>query len=213
VLDETLAWIATRPGITATGLVPYGYTRYAAVQKGYDTSQSAREVIRQVNHLAPRVQLADEFFIKAWPKDVLAHLPAAAYYGDYPLLADGIGMLRQFADKLERTPLSLKLELELERGGVVATGTAFAAVLRELLPHYRERILPIANGFFGGNVDVAGLLTAQDVIAQLATDRAAAEATTLLLSPTMFNDEGLTLDNMTAATIASSLNMAVKVLD
>jgi len=230
VLDETLAWIAERPGIKATGVVPYGYTRYAKIQQGFDTAESALELIRHMDQSAPKVQLADEFYIKAWPGEVLRHLPPAEYYDGYPLLADGIGMLRSWIDGPDSDALLASLEAYEEQ--MVVTGEAFGAVLHEFWPEYSNRILPIKNNYFGGNVDVAGLLTATDIIEQVAlhmqTDdrgrsslqgrphRAAPTCVQrdnhgrsslqgLLLPAEMFNDDGLTLDNKRAADIAEAL--------
>ncbi|MDR1088078.1 MAG: DUF512 domain-containing protein [Coriobacteriales bacterium] len=263
VLEETLAWVAERPGITATGVVPYGYTRYATIQGGYDTPQSARAIIQHLEHLAPQVQLADEFFLKAWPGEILAHLPAASYYDEFPLLEDGIGIVRQFVDRYGAEPMPVGLKPDGEHqptGGLepgkerlpgvecqsgeaftpdgecqpqgerlLITGEAFAAVLHELWPEYRQHILPIQNDFFGGNVDVAGLLTAEDIIrqaAQLETplletphhktpplETHPLKMPQLVLPSVMFNDEGLTLDGKTATDIADVLDTTVAVLE
>ncbi|MCL2806732.1 MAG: DUF512 domain-containing protein [Coriobacteriia bacterium] len=210
VLDETLAWIAQRSGITATGIVPYGYTRYAKIQKGYDTAGSARALIQQLKGGAPQVQLADEFFIKAWPGEVLKYLPAAGYYGEYPLLADGIGMLRSWIDGPESKALYEQLKAHKEQ--LLVTGEAFASVLHELWPQLKKRILAINNNYFGGNVDVAGLLTAKDIIEQARRYPARSSYSKLLLPPTMFNDDGLTLDNKTADDIAKSLELELAAL-
>ncbi len=209
VLDHTLAWIARHPGITATGIVPYGYTRYAALQQGFDTPESARAVIRQVESLAPHVQLADEFYLKAWlgeqvigaSREALAHLPAAEYYGGYPLIEDGIGTVRQFIDSPEKDTLLARLASE--EALKLVTGEAFAAVLHELWPEHQDSVIPIKNTYFGGNVDVAGLLTAEDIIKQAGPHK----AKQLLLPPTLFNDDGLTLDNKTATDIAAALGV------
>lgn len=268
VLDETLAFIRGQAGIVATGVVPYGYTRFAAIQRGYESPKSAQEVIKQLEHRAPQVQLADEFFVKAWPGKILKHLPPASYYGSYPLLEDGIGMIRHCVDSYEKNAVRFfplrgatntrerdKAEgqgsrqadggmlgggFELSKGSILATGEAFASVLHELLPQYRARILAIKNNYFGGNVDVAGLLTAEDVIKQLALAEISANTSSssdevpcqkvhsktavgeelvskgilrLILPPILFNDEGVTLDNKTAADIAQALGIPLKVLD
>lgn len=212
VLDETLEWAARRPGITALGIVPYGYTQYAKIQEGFDTPESARVVIEQVEAFNKsqaainlQAQLADEFFLKAWPGEILTHLPSADYYGDYAMLEDGIGMLRQFIDEAPEWGVSDKKESAFS----LITGEAFASVLQELFPHNKDRIIAIKNEFFGGNVDVAGLLTARDIINQVPLNGAQGYCA----PPTMFNDDGLTLDNKTATYIASALNAELKVLD
>ena len=198
VLEETLAWIAKRPGIVATGIVPYGYTKYAKIQWGYDTAESARAVIQQLEQAAPQVQLADEFYLKAWPGEVLRHLPPAEYYNGYPLLADGVGMLRCWIDGPESSALLASLQSNEEQA--LVTGEAFAAVLQELWPKYSNKIISVKNDFFGGNVDVAGLLTARDIINQTRH----CQAKKLILFSGIYNDNGLTLDDKTPADIAEA---------
>jgi putative radical SAM enzyme (TIGR03279 family) len=53
---------------------------------------------------------------------------------------------------------------------VIVTGELGAAVLDPLLAELpgRVRLLPVKNGFFGGNIGVTGLLTGEDVSAALA---------------------------------------------
>ena len=219
LLAETLDWILARPGIVAAGIVPYGYTQYAGIQRGFDTPESARKVIMQVEHLAPRVQLADEFYVKAWPSEVLAHLPEATHYNGYPMHEDGIGMLRSFVSGCNND--ALLANLTADPATLLVTGEAFAVVLRELWPDNSKQILAVKNHFFGGNVDVAGLLTATDIIEQIAQmqvqqarqSQQIKQFQQLLLPAAMFNDSGLTLDDKTAADIADALSLTVKVLD
>jgi putative radical SAM enzyme (TIGR03279 family) len=56
-----------------------------------------------------------------------------------------------------------------ERATVIVTGEMGAAVLEPLLAELpgRVRLLPVKNGFFGGNIGVTGLLTGEDVAAAL----------------------------------------------
>lgn len=43
-LDRTLNWIELHPGILSVGIVPYGYTRYAALQSSFEDPEAARAV-------------------------------------------------------------------------------------------------------------------------------------------------------------------------
>ncbi|MDR3316363.1 MAG: DUF512 domain-containing protein [Coriobacteriales bacterium] len=91
-LDATLSWVEARPGILSVGIVPYGYTRFAALQGAY-TAEQARAIVKQAMAYG-RVQVSDEFFLLSG-----LPLPPAAWYGDYPQYEDGIGMLRSYADE------------------------------------------------------------------------------------------------------------------
>jgi hypothetical protein len=55
------------------------------------------------------------------------------------------------------------------RCNVIVTGEMGAAVLEPLLSELpgRVRLLPVKNGFFGGNIGVTGLLTGEDIAAAL----------------------------------------------
>jgi NifB/MoaA-like Fe-S oxidoreductase len=89
------------------------------------------------------------------------------------------------------------------RGAPVAvlTGTYGAQVMEPLLPLLRDvsaapvRIVPVANGFFGGNIGVTGLLTAADVAATLASQ----PATDRYLLPDVVLSQGRFLDGGTLA--------------
>ncbi len=57
----------------------------------------------------------------------------------------------------------------MEPYNVLVTGEMGAAVLEPLLDELpgRVRLLPVKNGFFGGNIGVTGLLTGADIAAAL----------------------------------------------
>ncbi|MDR1422129.1 MAG: DUF512 domain-containing protein [Coriobacteriales bacterium] len=263
-LDATLDFCQTRPGILSVGVVPYGYTRYARLQQGFDAGQARRLIAQCASHgsgdecvdervdrrgahlgaspngqrfdrrgahlgASPdghlgacnqKVQLADEFFLLAD-----APLPPAAYYGDFSQYEDGIGMVRsfidEFADFAEKNTLR-KIKSPVytqdmpQAAPILVTGIAFAPILRELLATngVRAHVVAIRNDFFGGNVDVAGLLTARDIIEQLPALITAFPApdSPVLLPDVMFNDDGLTLDDKTAADLSTALHRPVCVV-
>jgi putative radical SAM enzyme (TIGR03279 family) len=204
-LAATLAFCAAHPCIPSVGVVPYGYTTYARIQQGYDGEKAERVVAQCLPH-SPKVQLADEFFLLAG-----LPLPSASYYGDYPQYEDGIGMLRSFVNEaasLKSTARDKAAMRARAKGRVFVTGEAFAPFLRE---QTGLRVVSIANRFFGGVVNVAGLLTAQDLLEQL-PEQLLEEDKRVVLPAVMFNDEGLTLDDYHAADLAKVLNRQVDVI-
>jgi hypothetical protein len=62
----------------------------------------------------------------------------------------------------------------------------------------------VRNIFLGGNVDVAGLLTARDVLRAF-KGSAIPPMSQIVLPPQMFNDEGLTLDGYTLKQLTGAL--------
>lgn len=162
-----------------------------------------------------RYHLADEFYF--WTEQ---EPPQAQYYDSYPQFYDGIGMYRSFIDDMNvlfedtdsvlhktlRTWLSLPLERSLSSIKMV-TGTAFERAFRTLLEPMNELLVDsdadnkhlscnvqgIHNNYFGGNVDVAGLLCAEDILEQLDEDLS---STLIVIPSVIFNFDGLTLDGM-----------------
>ena len=60
----------------------------------------------------------------------------------------------------------------------------------------------IRNDFFGGDVNVTGLIVAEDLLAQLPEDLS---DTIVVLPETMFNFDHLTLDGVTETDLAQGL--------
>ena len=73
------------------------------------------------------------------------------------------------------------------------------------------RVYPIVNDFFGHTVDVAGLITGQDLMAQL---KGKDLGTRLLISRTMMrHGEGVFLDDVTLDQLQEQLGVPVEVVD
>ncbi|HBT95647.1 MAG TPA: DUF512 domain-containing protein [Coriobacteriia bacterium] len=215
-LKETLDWIERRPAILSVGIVPYGYTKYAKLQRSFSAEEAHAVLERLMTYQKrartatgeTRFQPADEWFLRAGHT-----IPEAEYYGDFPQYEDGIGMLRAFIDewndllggKQELLPVHLRSP---GYSHYLITGEAFAPILSELTAATPLNVLAVKNNFFGGNVDVAGLLTAVDVIEQV-KEAELPEDAVLVLPEVMFNADGVTLDDRTPADIAHSLQRRV----
>ncbi|MDR1016628.1 MAG: DUF512 domain-containing protein [Coriobacteriales bacterium] len=213
-LEQTMAWAEQQTGALSLGVVPFGYTRWSKLAKEAgvtrpkrvsgcglaenDQVKTALQIIRQAQPFA-KTMLADEFFLKAYGAAATDKLPPAAYYHNYCQYENGIGMLRYWLDQQQLTDDDGDSILYI-------TGEAFAGILKR----YHKRVLAVRNDFFGGNVNVAGLLTGQDVIAQARPVLAAESADTLVLPAQMFNDDGLTLDGMSLAEISQALAVSVE---
>ena len=226
-LDRTLNWIELHPGILSVGIVPYGYTRYAALQSSFEDPEAARAVLSQIEPYqqrsrtalgVTRFQPSDEFYCNAYPTAIEQHLPPAELYDGYPQFEDGIGMLRVFADDWHAAMTELEEQgntdqIESERF-FMACGTAFQSFFAPLVASspLAGRLVPLAveNRYFGGAIDVSGLLTATDVCEQLMGAIEGCEA--VLLPQSMFNADGLTLDGSSVAEIAGCLSARVCVV-
>ncbi len=206
-LDATLAFAEAHPQITSMGIVPLGYTRF---QKRFTSSYSsdpaaARAVIEQVRPYQERArarcgasvfQLSDEFYL-----DARVEPPAAEFYDGYPQYYDGIGMIRSYLDdaadlagaqrgRLER--IARALDARGRTLGVV-TGCSPERIVRGFVeaPPLSGAAYPIVNEYFGGNVDVTGLICGCDLLGQLPDHM---ERIMLFVPSVMFNANGMTLD-------------------
>lgn len=97
----------------------------------------------------------------------------------------------------------------------IATGVAAAPFLREMIDRVAEKchtkldyeLYAIRNFFFGETIDVAGLITGQDLIDQLQGKRLGAQ---LLISKTMLrHGENVFLDDVTIEEVERALGVPV----
>lgn len=206
-LARTLAWCAARPAVESLGIVPLGYTRFQdRFTASYsDDPAAARAVIKQVGPYQDEArrsrgrtvfQLADEFYL-----DAGIETPPAETYDGYPQYYDGIGMVRSYLDEAADLRCAAKGRLEAARSALEAEGLSLAVVCgkaaRGTVASFVEasplqgRCLAIENRYFGGNVDVTGLICGCDLLGQLPMHL---DGVMLFVPDLMFNADGLTLD-------------------
>jgi len=218
-LGRSLRWLAEREGVASVGVVPLGYTRYqTAFTRSYDDAASAGRVLEalepwqeafRAQHGITWVQAADELYLNAG-----VAIPPAEHYDGLPQYENGIGMVRVFLDEWDAAgERDTAREPEAARTTVV-TGELFAPVLDGLvraadLAHVRMLVVP--NAFFGGNVNVAGLLTGADIAAAISADADGPDAR-YLVPDAVLSAEGLTLDDMTFADLAQAAGAAVRLV-
>jgi len=222
-LLNTIHDLATMyPAVNSVAVVPVGLTKYRSGLEPLKpfTKEKAEATIDLVEGFASQcyefygdklVYCSDEFYILAERE-----LPDDEYYGEYAQLDNGVGMLRLLQVEFET---ALKM-VESDEGDCVqfsiVTGEAAAPYLKKLLMTAMEKcanikgqVFAIRNDFFGPQINVAGLVTAQDMIAQLKGK----DLGERLLIPTNMLRHGETvfLDDLTVADVERELN--VKVID
>lgn len=225
VLRQTIADLAAEyPRITSVAIVPLGLTRYNTdARLTAVTPDFCRQIIAEVTAIQSDLRqrlgttfafLGDEIYLRAGGK-----VPARSHYGDYPQIEDGIGMVRSFRNeftallrRLERRSLAQPEKLR----GTILTGTLFAPVFKPLIEKLNARVgtqLSVAsvdNGYFGGDVSVAGLLTGSDLLAarkEIKGDFA------LIPRSTLKSDEEIMLDGMTLKQLTLELDLPVYPVD
>ena len=205
------------PGVATVAVVPVGLTRH---REGLPplravTADDARWLVRAIHTwqdaLAPRLGTrfvfpADELYLLAG-----VPIPSAAAYEGFPVLEDGVGLLRRFEDDLDQE-LRRRRRARRWRPATVATGELFAPVLGELLvrraPALRADVVGVPNEFFGRAIGVAGLLTGQDIIGALA-GRSLGEVV-LVPAVALREGHGVFLDDATPADLAGRLGTPVE---
>ena len=218
-LERTLAWVEARPNITSIALVPLGYTKYSRrFSESYsDNPESAAEVIRIIEPYQRRArqqrgitcfQLSDEFYVAARKP-----VPAAEFYDGYPQFYDGIGMLRSFLDEIAdvrgRDGAACACANALEDArmrALVVCGEAAIDTVRELVavPELLGLVdaQAIRNDYYGGDVNVTGLIVACDLMAQL-PERL--DDMLVVLPESMFNFDSITLDDVSLDEISARI--------
>lgn len=215
-LAETLEGLkAFYPQMASVGIVPIGLTKFrdGLPELTPFTKEMAQSVIEQVHQfqqtslreMGTRLAfLADEFYLLAGEP-----IPQADEYEGFIQHDNGIGMVRRFTDEFHEAPQLPKIK---ERHFI--TGTAFYPTLKKLVEQLniqyntKCRVTPIKNQFLGETITVAGLVTGQDLIDQVN----AIPGETLVLCETMFNSDGLTLDDFSREDLAAAMNCQIEVV-
>ena len=217
-LRKSLDFISTLSSFQSAAFVPAGLTGY---RKGlfplepYD-AKSAAAVIDEIEkenryYIETRgeggVFASDEFYLTA-----KRPLPDDEFYCGYPQLENGVGMLTDL-----KTTFLLDLDdtEQSEEGEIhVATGEAAYPLICELaeafsakFPQRRIVVHAVKNNFFGGSVTVSGLVTATDIIDQLAGK----VRNRLIIPSNMLKaDEDIFLDNITLSELSARLGVPVR---
>ncbi len=173
------------PHLKSVSVVPVGLSRYREGLFPLEpfTKEDAKAVIDLIEGWQKKlygkygvhfVHASDEWYILA-ERD----LPEEARYDGYLQLENGVGMLRlmleEFAACMEETEKNRTLPDYSFQGTVsMATGKLAYPFIRDMadrvqeaFPGIRILVYEIRNDFFGEQITVSGLLTGQDIAAQL----------------------------------------------
>ena len=173
------------PHLQSVSVVPVGLSRFREGLEPLEpfTREDARRVLEQIHRwqekLYPEyglhfVHASDEWYILAGEE-----LPREESYDGYLQLENGVGMimlmLEEFEDALARLEEPEALENRILKGtySSVTGQIAYPYIRRmadrlmERFPEVKIQVFPIRNDFFGERITVTGLLTGQDIIAQL----------------------------------------------
>lgn len=222
------------PQMQSVSVVPVGLTKYREnlyPLKPFDKedARAALNIIRRWqdklygeygNHF---IHASDEIYLMAGEP-----LPEEEEYDGYPQLENGVGMLRLLMEETESAICDQVNAENLREGGQttdeldsrqisIATGLLAAPTLAKLLqkisgtfPWVTGRVYPIENKFFGEMITVSGLLTGQDLLAQLKNKELGDQ---LLLPENMLRSgERVFLDDMTVEELEEALGTPIAIV-
>lgn len=207
------------PNITSMAVVPVGITKfrdglYPLKCFTKESAGAALDIIDEFQQIflekfgTRTVFPSDEFFLIAERE-----LPSIEYYEDFSQFENGVGMLRSLIDEFEKAVEMAEWSGE-NRHVSIACGYAPYSTMVMLAEMAEKRftglkceIYRIRNDFFGETITVTGLITAQDLIAQL-KDKPLGEE--LLISSSMLmRDSEIFLDDITVTEVEKELNIKI----
>lgn len=208
------------PNISSMAVVPVGITKYREGLCPLTTfnKETAGETIDIIEEFqrdllekydTRTVFPSDEFFLTADRP-----LPSAEYYEDYPQYENGVGMLRSLIDEFDDALDTAEWKGDERRISIV-TGRAPFKIIADLVRKAEEKfpklkcgVYPIRNDFFGETITVTGLITAQDLIAQMKNKELGDEL--LISSAMLMHGSDIFLDDLTVGDVERELNVRVR---
>ena len=216
-------WNVQQPQMQSVSIVPVGLSRHREGLYPLEpfTPEECGAVIDQVEAYQKRfceetgmhfIHLSDEFYIQAGRQ-----LPEEERYDGYLQIENGVGMMRLFVNEAEEAIAGLDPAADYEgHVSLVTAPTAGGFIkqicgkLEQLYPKLKLDVHVIINHFFGENITVTGLLTGQDICAQL-KDLDLGER--LLLPENLLKaDEDILLDDMTLKDLERSLQIPISIV-
>ncbi len=228
------------PFMRSVSVVPAGITRYRDGLYPLElfTQEEAGRVIDLIEGYQEEcyrnfglhfIHASDEWYILAQRP-----FPEEERYDGYIQLENGVGMMRLMMTEfdevwnelLEDEAACAGLE-QMKRSVTIATGRLayttmkrFADAITARFPNIRVQVVAVRNDFFGETITVSGLITGQDLLAQLSEIQKQPENTgepgkglgdTLLIPSNMLRSgEKVFLDDMSVSQISQGLGIPIK---
>lgn len=228
------------PYMESVSVVPVGLSKYREGLYPLEpfTKEDAKEVLDTIrkwqkicmeSHGTHFIHASDEWYLLAGED-----LPEAENYDGYIQLENGVGMIRLLSDEFHE---ALRMLAEASGDGTaqsggavhelpdrerahtvsVATGRLAAPFIQQMaeecmavFPNFDIRVYPIRNDFFGERITVSGLLTGQDIRAQLLGKELGERL--LLPCNLLRSGEEVFLDDMTLAELKTALQVQIDIV-
>ena len=217
------------PNLQSVSVVPVGLSKYRDGLFPLEpfTREDAREVLSTIHHYQNEsyqkygnnfIHASDEWYILAGEE-----LPQEENYDGYLQLENGVGMMRLLLNEFEEAVKELQEKISVgtldfsSREISMATARLaypfirdMAARMMEMVPGLMIHVYEIRNDFFGEMITVSGLLTGQDLIAQL-TGKELGEAL-YLPQNVLRSGEEVFLDDVTVTEMEKALQVKVDII-
>ena len=222
-LDRTIRDLTKYiPCMESVSVVPVGLSKYRDGLYPLEpiTAEDAAKTIDIIEKWQKKVyaehgihfiHASDEFYILAGRE-----LPEEERYDGYIQLENGVGMIRLLTTEVHEALDELegdeeKEELSIATGKLAAVYLAgFLEEIKKKFPNRKVHLYPTRNDFFGEMITVAGLITGQDLIAQLKDKPLGSR---LLLPECMFRSgEEVFLDDITRQEVENALQVPVNIV-
>lgn len=212
------------PQLESIGIVPVGLTQYreGLANLREFSEKEARAVIAMIKPYQKKfrrrfdknlIYLADEFYYKAGEP-----LPEGSEYDDYPQYENGIGIARYFYDEYHSNLSKIPSKIKYPKKFTMVTGELGAMALSNIVHDLNSRIAgleikleAVENAFFGGGVNVTGLLTGRDIIAHF-MKRPKDIAENIVIPSVMLNGD-VFLDDLTIDYLRNELSTNIDIID
>ena len=216
------------PCLESVSVVPVGLSRYREGLYPLEpfTREDAEEVLRIIHgwqeklykeHGVHFIHASDEWYILAQEE-----LPQEERYDGYLQLENGVGMTRlllnEFAQGREQLRRARQVpDLTVQEEISIATGRLAYPYIRQMAEEMMEDFLglkihvyAIRNDFFGELITVSGLLTGQDILAQLQGKPLGSRL--LLPQNVLRSGETVFLDDLTVADLEKTLQVEINIV-
>ena len=210
------------PYLQSVSVVPVGLTKYRDGLYPLEsfTKEDAKKVLATIHkwqkklyeeHGIHFIHAGDEWYVLAEEE-----LPEEGRYDGYLQLENGVGMLRLMENEFEEAFQALegddrKIEISMATGVLVYPFLKkFIERIQTKFPNVKVHLYKIINNFFGEKITVAGLITGQDLTAQL---KGQPLGTTLLLPTSMLRSgEEVFLDDITLDEVKETLQVDIDIV-
>ncbi len=211
------------PELQSVSVVPVGLTKfreglYPLAPFGRD---DARQVLDLIHNWQDRiyersgihfVHASDEWYMLAG-----YDLPEEDRYDGYVQIENGVGMVRSLMNEFDEAINNLKMIKKPHEHITIATGKLMYPYMCEMMerltsrfPRLKIDVYAITNNFFGEMITVSGLITGQDLIAQM-KDKDLGDR--LLIPENMLRaGEDYFLDDITRIQVSDALQVPIEIV-